>query len=199
MKKKTVAILMACVLMLGCVMGGTLAWLTDKTDEVVNTFTVGDIDITLTETPNTDSNNDNQNDCWSAILIPGNTYKKDPVVSVTEDSEDCYLFVKFEEINDPSTYLTYTSTLTGSSWALVPGETNVWYRVVFKTDETKTWHLLEGDTVTVKDTVVKAGTAAETTADDVDMPENGPQLKYTAYAVQKENLSVGNAWAKVKP
>ena len=39
MKKKTLALLLALVLLAGGVIGGTLAWLTDKTDPVKNTFT----------------------------------------------------------------------------------------------------------------------------------------------------------------
>ena len=40
MKKKTLALLSA-VLLMGAVIGGTLAWFTDTTEEVKNTFTVG--------------------------------------------------------------------------------------------------------------------------------------------------------------
>ena len=47
---KTVAILLALVLAIGCAVGGTLAWLISKTDPVVNTFTYGDINIGLEET-----------------------------------------------------------------------------------------------------------------------------------------------------
>lgn len=50
MKKRTLALLVALVLVVGCIIGGTLAWLTAKTDAVVNTFTTSDIDVTLTET-----------------------------------------------------------------------------------------------------------------------------------------------------
>ena len=39
MKKRTLALLVALVLVVGCIIGGTLAWLTAKTDAVVNTFT----------------------------------------------------------------------------------------------------------------------------------------------------------------
>ena len=49
MKKKVLSIV-AVVLVLCCAIGGTLAWLTDKTASVKNTFTVGDINIELTET-----------------------------------------------------------------------------------------------------------------------------------------------------
>ena len=50
MKKKTLALVLALTLLVAGVIGGTLAWLTDQTDEVKNTFTVGDINIDLTET-----------------------------------------------------------------------------------------------------------------------------------------------------
>ena len=103
MKKKTLALLLALVLVFGAAVGGTIAYLTDTTDPVTNTFTVGKVDITLTETFNTDTNNDQKNDAWQAQLIPGTTYAKDPVVTVTNDSEDCWLFVKFEEIGNPPT------------------------------------------------------------------------------------------------
>ena len=36
MKKRTLALLVALVLVVGCIIGGTLAWLTAKTDAVVN-------------------------------------------------------------------------------------------------------------------------------------------------------------------
>ena len=47
---KTVALLLA-VLFLSCgSVGGTIAWMVCQTDAVINTFTYGKIDITLTET-----------------------------------------------------------------------------------------------------------------------------------------------------
>ena len=112
MKKKAWVSLVAVVLVLCCAVGGTLAWLTDKTGEVKNTFSPSDINITLTETPNTDTDGNGENDAWKADMIPGFSYTKDPVVTVKGDSVDCYLFVKFEEKGNPDTYLKYTSTLT---------------------------------------------------------------------------------------
>mgnify|MGYP002657696211 FL=1 len=50
MKKKTLALVLALTLLVAGVVGGTLAWLTDRTAEVKHTFTVGDINIDLTET-----------------------------------------------------------------------------------------------------------------------------------------------------
>ena len=49
MKKKSLALVLALAMIVVCVVGGTLAWLTDKTAPVTNTFTYGDIGIELTE------------------------------------------------------------------------------------------------------------------------------------------------------
>lgn len=191
MKKKVLSIV-AVVLVLCCAIGGTLAWLTDKTGEVKNTFAPSDINITLTETPNTDTDGNGENDAWKADMIPGFSYTKDPVVTVKGGSVDCYLFVKFEENGDPATYLTYTSTLTAANgWTQgdstsIPS--NVWYRVVKAGDTTKSWNLLDGNTIAVNDTLTKT-----------DMPTTAPELVYTAYATQlyKSNgleFTAAEAW-----
>ena len=197
MKKRTLALILALVLVFGAAVGGTIAYLTDTTDPVTNTFTVGKVDITLTETFNTDTNNDQKNDAWQAQLIPGTTYAKDPVVTVTADSEDCWLFVKFEEKNDAATYLNYTSNLTAENdWTRGDGTnipSNVWYRAVNKADTTKSFQLLAGDNtyptgcISVKDTV---------TNQNMNTAANA-QLVYTAYACQSANMSVEAAWAEV--
>lgn len=199
MKKKTLALLLALVLVFGAAVGGTIAYLTDTTDPVTNTFTVGKVDITLTETFNTDTDGDRTNDAWKAQLIPGTTYAKDPVVTVTNDSEDCWLFVKFEEKNSPKTYLDYTSNLTAENgWTQGDGPiipANVWYRAVDKAATDTSFQLLAGDNIyptgciSVKDTV---------TNQNMNTAANA-QLVYTAYACQSANMSVEAAWAAVKP
>lgn len=187
--------LLALVLVMGVAVGGTIAWLTAETAPVVNTFTVGDINITLTETWNTDTDGDEVNDAWSAQLIPGFTYKKDPVVTVKANSVDCYLFVKFEESEGLSDYLTYTSNLEGNGWTQgrefdIPS--NVWYRIVNTSDADQSWEMLANNQVSVSDTLTKD-----------DMPESGDlSLTYTAYACQlyKSNgtaFEVDEAWDTV--
>lgn len=196
--------------------GGTIAWLTDKTDTVTNTFTVGNIGIKLYETLNPDgttkANGSNVTN-WQAKLIPGSKYAKNPVVSVDAGSEECYLFVKFDEINTPSTYLNYTSTLTTTNgWTKLTGEgiketDNIWYRVVKADDTTRSWYLLAGDesedvkykngVVTVKNEIVKTGTTGEGV---VAMPDSNkaPKLQYTAYAIQTANTGTPlAAWNKI--
>ena len=191
MKKKLMTVL-ALVLVIAMSVAGTIAFLTDTTGPVTNTFTVGKVDITLTETFNTDTNGDQENDAWQAQLIPGTTYTKDPVVTVTADSEDCWLFVKFEENGNPSTYLTYTSNLTlANGWTQGDGTnipTNVWYRAVAKDAAVKSFHLLLNDTVTIDSDAV--------TNENMNTAANA-QLVYTAYACQSANMNVNAAWAEV--
>lgn len=86
---------------------GTMAYLTDK-DQVVNSFTVGSVNIRLDETKanpdgtlvaNADRVKEN-----SYKLLPGHTYNKDPMVTVLEGSEPSYVkmtvtFTKASELD----------------------------------------------------------------------------------------------------
>ena len=206
MKKKTVALLLALTLVVGVVAGGTIAWLVDKTGTVTNTFTVGDVNVELTET-DVGANGGEK----TFQLIPGTSYAKDPEVTIKANSVDCYLFVRFDEVNDPSKYLEYTSTLAAPGWTQLTGAkdtkgkpVNVWYREVSNRAADQSWELLakldatSNNTVKVKTTVVKHGTDT-TGTDNVAMPaaENQPQLVYRAAAVQKDNLTEVEAWNQV--
>ena len=107
------ALLLALVLMIGCAIGGTLAWLIADTGPVTNTFTYGNIDLTLDETK-VNLNGDPVDGDGNPVeggedpartntgnkykLLPGREYLKDPVVTVAAGSEACWLFVKVEEI-----------------------------------------------------------------------------------------------------
>lgn len=194
--RKKLALLLSVVMIFGVTVGVTLAWLTDATSEVKNTFTVGDIAITLVETWNADGDDtDTEYDHWEAQLVPGKSYTKDPVVAVdgAVTNVDCYLFVEFDETNNPNQYLTYTSLLNqANGWTLVEGETNVWYRVVKTGDTTKSWNLLADNTVTVKSDLTKETLRV--------MKNEGktPELVYKAYAIQTEGFNTAKlAWTEV--
>ena len=73
---------------------GTLAYLTDR-DSVANTFTVGNVDITLNEA-DVDENGKEIAGAGRVTeneyhLIPGMKYDKDPTVTVNEGSEESYV------------------------------------------------------------------------------------------------------------
>lgn len=74
MKKKILAICLIIALAATAVVGGTLAWFTDEAD-ARNTFTVGNVDIELTE-PNWDSTGAED----APAVYPGEALAKDPTV-----------------------------------------------------------------------------------------------------------------------
>ena len=185
---KSLALVLACVLLVGGVIGGTLAWLTADGGSVTNTFTESDIDITLSETKP-----ENQ----TAPMIPGWTIEKDPKVTVVDGSEDCWLFVKIDEENNTVAgknykYVTYT---VDSAWTLVEGTNNVYY-----IDLTK-----DGLVAAQTEKNILAGLqvsySSELTKEDLNKVTDStkPQLIFTAYAVQKEAAtSADDAWDLVK-
>jgi predicted ribosomally synthesized peptide with SipW-like signal peptide len=92
-KKKALAAIIAVCLIVCLTAGASLAYLTDKTDDVTNTFTVGKVDIKLEET-NPESNTKQETGLTGLKLVPGDTTAKDPTVTVLKDSEACYVRVK---------------------------------------------------------------------------------------------------------
>ena len=175
MKKKTLALVLALTLLVAGVVGGTLAWLTDRTAEVKNTFTVGDINIDLTET-----NRDYK-------MVPGNKLDKDPTVIVKAESEACWLFVKVTKSENLDTFITYA---IAEGWTKL--QDGVYYREVPASAADQTFSVLKGDAVTVNSDVTKE----MLTAKDF----TNPTLTFKAYAVQKDNVaSASDAWAKVHP
>ena len=166
--------------------GGTIAWLTDKTDAVTNTFTTSDISIELAETKS------------NFKMVPGNTIDKDPKVTVKANSEACWLFVKIEESANLDDYITYAVDVAvdgADGWIALDGVDGVYYREVDATTADKTFSVLANDNVTVNGTVTKEMMDA--------LAEDGavqPTLTFTAYACQKDNVSTAaDAWAKLNP
>lgn len=93
-KSKVLALTLCAVLLVATTVLGTMAYLTDR-GSVTNTFTVGQVDITVDEAqvtpdgkpvtgvPRVTANNYH--------LIPGCTYTKDPTMTVDKDSEEAYV------------------------------------------------------------------------------------------------------------
>ncbi len=97
MKKTKVLLTLACaVLLVAASVMDTLAYLT-STDEVTNTFTVGQVKITLDEAKvGTDGKALTGDDARrvqenSYKLMPGHVYDKDPTVTVKAGSEESYI------------------------------------------------------------------------------------------------------------
>lgn len=171
--------LLALVLVFGCAVGGTFAWLTAKTEAVVNTFTYGDINIGLAETTGNNYK-----------IIPGVNIKKDPKVTVTAGSEACWLFVKVEEkgtfVANKVTY-SIAEGWTKGDGAKIPE--NVYYRAVDAVKNDTDFAVLKDNKIYVSEELSKS---------DIQSITTHPKLTFTAYAVQKDGVnSAADAWAKV--
>ena len=189
---KALALVLTLSLLVCGAIGGTIAWLADDTDPVVNTFTDSDVDIELTETEG-DENDDGEREFK---MVPGATIEKDPKVTVSATSEDCYVFVKVEKSANFDTFMEFEMA---DGWEQVDGTTNVYSRVVNNTDNPREFSVLKDDQVTVKSSVTRDMMQ--------DIKDTQPTLTFTAYAIQKSYLKNGEtavtdaagAWALVNP
>ncbi len=178
--KKIVAIVLAAVLLVSAVAVGTLAWLMSKPEAITNTFTVGDVEITLTETGAVDGAK-----AYTGVM-PGDTIAKDPTVTVKAGSAACYLFV---EVNN-NTNGVVTANVDKSVWTEASGLTakttgaTVYYKVINDATESDTeYAILTDNQVTVSDSFTGG--------------EIG-NIVFTAYAIQKANIdSYQDAWTNL--
>ena len=173
--------LVAVVLLIGCAAGGTVAWLVSKPAAIVNTFTIGDIKASLTETTK------------DYHIVPGVNIAKDPVATVVKNSEDCYLFVKIDEENWPD-FTETDSTTRKVDYVVADGWTKlqdgVYYREVSKSADDQAFHILKDDKVTVSNSLTKG---------ELSTVKTQPKLTLTVYAVQKSGVdSPAAAWALTK-
>ena len=185
---KIAALIAAIVLVIGCTAGGTVAWLVSKPKPIVNVFTVGNINATLTETKK------------EFKIVPGVNIAKDPVATVTANSEDCYLFVKLTEKNWPA-FTEADNTTRKVKYEIADGwtklEDGVYYREVAKNGTTdQSYPVLQDNKVTVSNTLTKEE------ANDMDLAikkTGAPELTVAVYAVQKEGMgSAAEAWKTAK-
>lgn len=118
-KKKIVSLCLAAVLVVMAVAGATVAYFTD-TDSKDNTFTVGNVDITLTE-PSWNTNGQESDDVY-----PGEPLYKDPTVT-NDGANPCFVRIKVENLDQfgqkgDITYRTdYVTGKLGTDWVLHDG------------------------------------------------------------------------------
>ncbi len=115
MKKKITAIALVVCLVAVAVVGGSLAYFTD-TDKAENTFTVGNVDITLTE-PNWEGSGSQD----APEVYPGEPLAKDPTVKNT-GANPCFVRVKVTGLDclAPAGNITYKTDYVagklGDNW-----------------------------------------------------------------------------------
>lgn len=208
MKKRTVALLLAIVLVIGCGIGGTLAWLIAGPKEVKNTFTTSNIDITLEETPSTNPDDGDQDDGTNSYqMIPGHVITKDPKVSVVENSEPCFVFVELIKSDNFDIYMEYTVDLLNTS----DGSTDIegWTRLIGLTGDNADREVYYREVLTptsnmgiLVDNAVKVKTSVTKEMMNTLTSDTFPTLVVKAYASQlykknNEKFSALEAWNNI--
>ncbi len=193
MKKKTKALMLVlcAVLLVTASVLGTMAYLT-STDQVVNTFTVGKVAITLDEakvkedgTAVTPAERVKEN---AYHLLPGHGYTKDPTVHVQANSEDSFIFVKVENgIANYEAGTTIAAQIAENGWTALTGVANVYYKAYTKRAE-------------ITDLPVFGNFTIANHADAADSWNNfsaETKVTVTAYAVQQDGFaSAAAAWGE---
>lgn len=195
MKKKTFVIALCLALVVAFAAGGAIAWLTDTTDTVTNTFTVGNVKLDLYEH---DAANEVKQ--LSFKMIPGTTATKDPTVEVQKGSEECYVFVRVTETNNDLSNNRGKLVIyeIANGWTALPGVDGVYYYNTTVTPTATadvTLQVLKNDTITFSGAITQADMDAIT-----EGTATAPTLTFTAYAVQAAGSSnAAEAWAKISP
>lgn len=197
--RKKLWITIACLSVILCTLvTGSIAWLTDKTTKITNTFTPSNIKVALTE-----SNAENNKQDFK--MIPGKTYVKDPKVTVSTDIP-CYVFVEIKEDlgawdefkTDGKTFKSFLDYSLASGWTAVPDTTGVYY--IEATANTEKYILAGGTGDYVNGQITVKGDTVTKAMMDKLYVQNAvmPTLTFTAYACQKEGFAnAATAWAEV--
>lgn len=210
-RNKILGLMVGAVALVGVSIMGTMAYLT-STDEVVNTFTVGNVQIKLDEAkanpdgtlvPNADRVQEN-----SYKLLPGHTYNKDPMVTVLKGSESSYVkmtvtFTRSAELDDifAPTGANMTSIFKGydsTNW-IDKGNTED------TTANTRTYEFWYKEPVAAQD----ADVALDALFDQIVVPASitneqletiaGMTITVNAYAIQADGFAnAAEAWAAYK-
>lgn len=177
MRKSHISLIIAAALVMLLGVGVTVAYLVTSSNVVKNTFTVGFVDITLTETTGKEYK-----------IIPGATVAKDPTITVVENSEECWLFVSVEKTDPFDTFCNYEMS---DGWTALAGHSGIYYRKVGRALQNMSFQVLKDNCVLIYDTV---------TEELLNTVTNNPILKFTAYAAQSDGFETAHeAWQILNP
>ncbi len=171
MKKTTkiVALALAFVLVVVIAIGATVAYLTATSGPITNTFTVGKIEITLTESDN-----------LTFKIVPGATNAKDPTITVLNGSEKCYVYALVENNVTVDGFAVATPNIASADWSIVATNgTKTLYRYKEIVDASAADVPLALFTQVAYSSGIKSG----------DFPAtSNPQIIVNAFAHQSDNV-----------
>lgn len=138
--KKAMLMTLCAIILVVATVFGTMAYLTSK-DEVVNTFTVGNVAIKLDEAK-VDTNGSPIAGAARVKtneykLMPGHTYTKDPTIHVDAASEDCFIRAKVTLTNAKEWIAIATKYADNKVENIIKGtDDNIWWVSQPAVDET---------------------------------------------------------------
>lgn len=177
--KKVAATTAALSLTAAVAVGGTLAWLTAKTDTIKNTFTIGNVGIKLQE---------KEGEEWKTAgvgftgqqytVTPGIDITKEAKVTVDDGSEKSIVYLKVVKQGDFDTY--FSTTVDPSKWTPLEGHENYYWAVA---EENAELGILTDNKVDPNESTLVNGVQL-----------NGVALSFQAAAIQYDGLTgVGDA------
>lgn len=173
--KKAAAGALAGVMIMACSIGGTMAWLSAKSNTVENTFTVGKVAIELYETKDGKTV-----DGLDLKGIPGETLGKNPTVKMLKGSEDSYVYVQvIEKNNTTADGKQIVEWTPDTAWKLIDEDHNIYTKEgsMYAQNFDLTVKFLKGDEVKINEKL----TSEDVAALDGQLPE----LNFQAAAVQR--------------
>ena len=120
--RKPLMLLCSAVALVAISVGATLAYLTD-TEAVANTFTVGRVGISLSET---DVDNDGDMAKNAYHLVPGQTYTKDPTVTMDANSEPAYVRMLVKVSGCSDLYMVFLNNPGSPYYQKIAQDTLLW-------------------------------------------------------------------------
>lgn len=173
---KTLTIILALTMALASAATGTLAWMYATAPQVKNTFTYGQLDITLTET-DTGLDDDGNPDTNQYQMDVGAAIHKDPTITVAGGSVDGWLFVQLTESVNFADFMAYTMA---DGWLPLPEVDGLYYRPFDASADEQIFPVIKDDLVQMNPSVTLADLAALSS-------DAYPTLTVTAYAVQRSD------------
>lgn len=216
--KKKLTVVAALVLVLAMGVGGTLAYLTDTSDTITNTFTIGNVKISLVENEYDSANPAQPKKADGKLvpvstkngaagqtykMIPGTVYYKDPTVTVQKGSEACWLFVK---VVKSTNFDNYIDNGMASGWTELDATNHpgVYYREVgANATDDQSFSVIgyrpagENTSFANNQVMIKSSVTEE---DIAVLNNTSPTMTITAYAIQQANIdTAAAAWAELNP
>ena len=193
-RSKALLLILCAMLLLIASALGTVAYLTVQ-DTVTNTFSVGQVNITLDEgsagkrgmRARSTSAPVDEND---HILMPGHTYTMDHTIHVDAVSEDSYIFVKVENgiasyeaasSAEEGGYRTIADQITANGWTALESAADVYYREYAKSSAGSDFAVFDAFKI------------ADNANDAENWGRSDAKIAVTAYAVQKDGFDTASA------